>query len=234
MSSTNGNQLLSVLSRKPRSKPDQDANPRSAQSAPDPSSPTSSVADSVSSLLDIPVDGYSFESPDDAGPVDPEAAGQEPKRRRRRTNPDAPPPRTRRSAGADKVIINGLVEFATEGGAILAMFAPTTAAVIIADAEVNATALVAYAQDKPKMLANLAKVGKIGPVGKLIKGGTRLGTAIGIDVGAVDPATPLPTILGVSQIHYDIMGEMDRARAAFQAPEPPPWFVPMPATATGN
>lgn len=203
---------------------------------PDPSSATSSVADSVSSLLDIPLDGVTFDSPEDAGPVDPEAAGAEPKRRgRRRTNPDAPPPtRGRRSAAADKVIISGLVEFATEGGAILAMFAPTTAAVIINDAQVNATALVAYAQDKPKMLDALAKIGKVGPVGKLIKGGTRLGVAAGIDIGAVDPATPLPTILGVSQIHYDIMGEMDRARATFLPPEPPPWFVPMPAPATGN
>lgn len=189
----------------------------------------------MGSLLEIPIEGIDFE---DKGPVDPEAgapdSAEAPRQRRRRTTPGAAP-KPRVSGPRGKALAQALADPLVQVGAMLTVAAPTTGTVLCMRAEVSMQALVSYASDKPKLMEALQKVSKVGPMSTMVQSVLMLVVAAQLDLGAIDPSSPIATLTGVTAIHYGIREEMAGAAANWVPDAPPPgWSGAGSDAPTGN
>jgi hypothetical protein len=198
----------------------------------------------TTALEEVDFDSALFE-PLDPAPV--EAPDDDPPPRRRRGRPlgsrnkeaapeAAPrPPRGRLAAGKERELAAALADPMTKLGAAVAFALPTVGAVVVSRAETTSTALVRYAADKPRMLAALARVSKVGPGTDIIETVAMCVIAAQLDVGRMSPDHPLGKLTGVSAIHLEIMGHVQAVQAeqrmaaapeagvGFDIPPPPGW-----------
>lgn len=106
----------------------------------------------------------------------------------------------------------------------VAFAAPTVACVLIDRGEATARALVAIAEDKPRMLAALENVSKVGPVTDLAETLLCLVIAASLDTGRMPPAHPLAVLTGNTARYAKMHPNMDQDSAPplfpFQVPAP--------------
>lgn len=87
---------------------------------------------------------------------------------------------------------------------------PTVGAVILARGETTSRALVAYAQNHPKMLAALQAASNVGPAGEVIETIAMVIIAANLDLGKMDPANPVAQLTGVTAIYAEMHGYMQQ------------------------
>lgn len=103
--------------------------------------------------------------------------------------------------------------------------APTVACVLIDRGESTARALVAIAEDHPRMLAALENVSKVGPITDLAETALCLLIAASLDTGRMPPEHPLAVVTGNSARYMKMHPEklMEQSGAPF-----PPFPFPVP------
>jgi hypothetical protein len=103
--------------------------------------------------------------------------------------------------------------------------APTVACVLIDRGESTAKALVAIAEDHPRMLAALENVSKVGPVTDLAETALCLLIAASLDTGRMPPEHPLAVVTGNTARYMKMHPEKLTEQAA---PPFPPFPFPVP------
>lgn len=105
--------------------------------------------------------------------------------------------------------------------------APTVACVFVERGETTARALVAIAEGRPKMLAALENVSKVGPVTDLAETLICALIAASLDFGKMPPEHPLAVITGNTARYHKMHPEAAAEAARGPAPFPPfPFPVP--------
>ena len=102
--------------------------------------------------------------------------------------------------------------------------APTVACVLIERGESTARALVAIAEDHPRMLAALENVSKVGPITDLAETALCLLIAASLDTGRMPPEHPLAVVTGNSarymKMHPEKLTEQPAPFPPFPFPVP--------------
>lgn len=106
----------------------------------------------------------------------------------------------------------------------VAFAAPTVACVLIDRGEATANALVSIAEGKPRMLAALENVSKVGPVTDLAETLLCLVIAASLDTGRMPPSHPLAVLTGNTARYAKMHPNMEQEGAA----PFPPFMVPTP------
>lgn len=104
----------------------------------------------------------------------------------------------------------------------VAFAAPTVACVLIERGESTARALVSIAEDKPRMLAALENVSKVGPVTDLAETLLCLVIAASLDTGRMPPSHPLAVLTGNTARYAKMHPNMEQEAAASFPPFPFP------------
>jgi hypothetical protein len=141
---------------------------------------------------------------------------------------DAPAPTGAPGGGVGKARRDALITKLCDPLAKLAQgvafAAPTVACVLIDRGEATARALVAIAEDKPRMLAALENVSKVGPVTDLAETLLCLVIAASLDTGRMPPTHPLAVLTGNTEryvkMHPKIMTEDAAPFPPFPFPAP--------------
>lgn len=104
--------------------------------------------------------------------------------------------------------------------------APTVACVLIERGESTARALVAIAADRPRMLAALENVSKVGPITDLLETALSIAIAASLDMGRIPPEHPLAVLTGNTARYAKMHPE---AAQDTRGPAPfPPFPFPVP------
>lgn len=135
---------------------------------------------------------------------------------------------TRRSATSSARLAEQLSDPIAKLAMGLAFQSPTASAVMITRADETAKALVAIAENHPRMLAALQKVSKVGPASDLLQTAAMLVIALQVDFGRLPPEHPLAAASGVTslfaQTHPVETPEDNNTPGFFGTFTPPPGF----------
>jgi hypothetical protein len=112
-----------------------------------------------------------------------------------------------------------------------AVAAPTTGTILAMRAQATMDALVLYAQDKPKLLAQLKNASKVGPLSEIAQTVGMLIIAVQLDMGSMTPDHMVAQLSGVAEIHVQIVGNMQTAYAGMTPGGP--WTPPGDASSSG-
>lgn len=160
--------------------------------------------------------------------IETESSESKPKTRQRKpVDPDAPKrPRTT----ANQKLATELLEPWALFGKSIAMISPTGGAITIHSGPEVTEALVKVAAKHPKMLAALKNVSQVSPMAELAQFAATLILAVGVDVGKVDPYSPLPRLMGITAIYEEMSQAMGNVEPGVVGGEyeqlrpPPPVF----------
>lgn len=137
------------------------------------------------------------ETPDDSAP-----------KRTRRQRSDAGVPRGSRSTGttttrkATTATVQKNIEDLFAKIAIAAAFtSPTASAVLMERGEATSAALIAIAQNHPRMMAALTKASQVGPASDLLQTLVMFGLALQVDTGRLPVEHPLANVTGVTNLY---------------------------------
>jgi hypothetical protein len=142
-------------------------------------------------------------------------------RTNRSAGKDGPPAAAPKKSRAD--LVTKLCDPIAKVAAAAAFAAPTLACVLIERGETTARALVAIAEDRPKMLAALENVSKVGPVSDLAETIVLAVIAAALDMGRLPIDHPLAVLTGNTARYVKMHPD-----AANAGPPPPPFPFTVP------
>lgn len=96
-------------------------------------------------------------------------------------------------------IKSDLVELFAFGAVSSAPLLPTVSLVLVERGELTADAIVSIAKDKPRMLASIQRVSKVGPVVVVVQTGVTVVAAAMVDMNRAPADNPLAVMTGVTE-----------------------------------
>lgn len=104
----------------------------------------------------------------------------------------------------------------------IALALPTTGAVLMARGEQTSRAIVRFASSRPKMLEALKRGSEIGPTVEVAETLAMCFIAAQLDLGRMDPGSPIAQLTGVSAIYEEMHGLMQQPVPGDEQPAPDP------------
>ena len=139
-----------------------------------------------------------------------------PRRTRKPRDPNAPP-RTRTTS--NKRLATELLKPTAMLAQAVGHMLPTVGAVIIARGEVTTNALVAFSETHPKMRKALQSISSVAPGADVVQTLAMIIIAANIDLGRLEGDSPIAMLTGVSEIHEQIMGHLNKQAPGVVQPE---------------